>query len=140
MISKIGTNYKGGIFEFRSVQFLINSKNFDKDLKEQVIRTITPSLKENLVTESSKWNGFNLNPTNIINSPSSPFVEIIGTEILQQNLLYDINNQLEDGSWPLNWSWEDIDPIGWKIAEREWKGHMTILKLKLFKEFNLIEN
>ncbi len=138
-LKRIDISFEGNFYEFRNIQFLVNSRNFDKNLKKKIIEKISPILKEKVVTDDSEWAGFNLNPTNIVFTNSSPFIEVIGVDLLKRNLEFDINNQQEDGSWPLNWSWEEIDPIGWKIAEREWKGHMTLIKLKIFKEFNLIK-
>ena len=127
----------------------ISSTQFERELDfymsqasqrgQQIPEFMLPKLKNDIVKDSKKWGGFNLNPTNVINHTKSPFIEVIGFTLLEKNLEYDIKNQQKDGSWPLNWSWREVDPEKWKIAEREWKGHITLIKLKLFKEFNLIE-
>jgi hypothetical protein len=53
-------------------------------------------------------------------------------------LEYDIQNQKEDGSWALNWSWADIDEQLWSEAEKEWKAVKTLEKLLVFKAFNYL--
>lgn len=138
-IDRIETNIKPSVYDIRSCQFLINSKNLDNNVRSHIIEVISPIIKKNIIQNKEKWNGVDFNPTNIIHSPSSPFIDIIGRELLNENLEFDIKNQLEDGSWPLNWSWEEIDPEAWKLADLEWRGHMTLIKLKLFKEFDNIE-
>lgn len=46
-----------------------------------------------------------------------------------------INEQLPDGTWPLDWSWEKKDPVNWKIAEREWKAHLAIRLLSSLEAY-----
>lgn len=50
----------------------------------------------------------------------------IDPQLIEANLKYDIELQLADGTWSLDWSWEQDDPEAWKIAEKEWKAHLTI--------------
>ena len=54
----------------------------------------------------------------------------IDPQLIEANLKYDIEQQLDDGTWSLDWSWEQDDPEAWKVAEKEWKAHLAIGKLK----------
>jgi hypothetical protein len=63
-------------------------------------------------------------------TPQSAMTGCIDRQFIGANLEYDIEQQLDDGIWSLDWSWQQIDPEAWKVAEKEWKVHLTIGKLE----------
>jgi hypothetical protein len=58
---------------------------------------------------------------------------------LQRNLDFEIANQDPDGSWGPSWSWKDRFPEAWAIAEREWRGVLTLETLISLRAYSRIE-
>ena len=71
-----------------------------------------------------------VSPLNMAPTPQSAMTRYIDRQLIGANLEYDIEQQLADGAWPLDWSWQQDDPEAWKVAEKEWKAHLTIGKLE----------
>jgi hypothetical protein len=38
----------------------------------------------------------------------------------------------------LTWSWEERNPAAWKLAEKEWRGVVTLETLQTLKAFHRI--
>jgi hypothetical protein len=74
----------------------------------------------------------------VISSPQSPFASRFTQEI-SLNLDFEIESQQADGYWSPTWSWGDAFPKVWEIAQREWKGILTLQKLRLLKVFDRLE-
>jgi hypothetical protein len=77
-------------------------------------------------------------PLDIVRHPGDIFEDAVGEDLIQKNFEYDIQSQLEDGSWALNWSWAAIDKIIWAEAEKEWKGVIALEKLLVFRAFHYL--
>ncbi|MET3698230.1 hypothetical protein SAMN05877753_10885 [Bacillus oleivorans] len=99
-------------------------------LQKSVRLTVSPDPKD--------WGGYAATPLHIVISPSSAFYKELQEEV-EVNLDFEIKTINEDGSWKPNWSWFGQYEEEWKQAEREWAGHLTVMKLKTLKEFNRIE-
>ena len=54
------------------------------------------------------------------------------------NLDYIIPTQKSDGGWGLTWSWEERNPTAWKLAEKEWRGVVTLETLQTLEAFRRI--
>ncbi len=116
-------------YEFRNYLAILEVPGNHRDA---IIDKLRPILLNSLNMDPMEWTGFEMNPCNVIVSKNSPFIDIVP---LDDNLDFDIFNQMNAGSWPINWSWEKVDPIGWKQADLAWRGIITLKKLLLFKEF-----
>ncbi|MFX0114963.1 MAG: hypothetical protein ACFFB3_10485 [Candidatus Hodarchaeota archaeon] len=58
---------------------------------------------------------------------------------IQQNLDFEIQNQNDDGLWSPTWIWGNHWKDEWKIAEREWKGILTLAMLRSIRDFDRIK-
>ena len=86
-----------------------------------------------------EWRNYSLKPLAVAPSPASPFTENFGPEIAA-NLDYEISQQGPDGAWAPNWTWFDGKyPAEWAVAEREWKGILTVRMLRLLQAYGRLE-
>lgn len=122
-------------YDFRNFLNLLERDTLESDYRERVISLLTPKIQPSLDTMPINWSGYSFNPCNIIHSPQSPFLKEVG-DLMEHNLDFDIANQMSVGSWPLNWSWADRDPQGWKAADLAWRGIISLQKLLLFRAFD----
>ena len=88
--------------------------------------------------DAKQWSSYNVKPLTFVHTPQSPLYtgpqEVIGA-----NLDYIISTQKADGGWGLTWSWEDRNPAAWKVAEKEWRGAVTLENLQTLAAFHRIE-
>ena len=68
--------------------------------------------------------------------PDTPWSQALDPAELQANLDELIERQLDDGSWPLTWSWDFIDAQAWAQAERDWKGLLIFNHLSSLKAYD----
>jgi hypothetical protein len=100
-----------------------------------------PKLKSVLtvvvVQDAKQWSSYNVKPLTFVHSPQSPLYtgpqEVVGV-----NLDYIISTQKPDGGWDLTWSWEERNPAAWKLAEKEWRGVVTLENLQTLAAFHRI--
>jgi hypothetical protein len=90
-----------------------------------------------VVQDAKQWSSYNVKPLTFVHSPQSPFYtgpqEVVGA-----NLDYIISTQKADGGWGLTWSWEERNPAAWKLAEKEWRGVVTLENLQTLTAFHRI--
>jgi hypothetical protein len=84
------------------------------------------------------WRDYNLQPLDAVTSPDSFLVPAVDGAVLDTNLDYLIDQQSADGSWPLTWTWADVDERAWYLAEREWKGHFIIERITTLRSFGRV--
>ena len=89
--------------------------------------------------DPSMWTEYNMRPLWITPRPDSDLFSALDPTSIEANLDYEIEEQLDDGSWPLTWSWEFIDADAWAQAEKDWKGHHTVRKLMTFKAYGRLD-
>ena len=90
-----------------------------------------------VVQDTKQWNSYNLKPLTFVHSPRSPLYTGM-EEAAAANLDYIISAQKSDGGWGLTWSWEDRNPAAWKLAEKEWRGVVTLEALQTLEAFRRI--
>lgn len=103
------------------------------------VQKLRAALATGIVRDPRKWSTYGIQPLSFILSPDSPFYPGLEKEV-DLNLDYLIQTQKADGGWMLNWSWEQNDPAAWKIAEREWRGVLTLEKLERLEGFRRIRH
>ena len=106
-----------------------------EDVRELILPRIKKAADRLVARDPQQWRQYGLKPIDIIRSPDSPFIQGLEREI-DLNLDFEIERQTEDGSWPPAWSWDDLHPEIWPIAECEWKGVLTLHTLKVLRDFN----
>jgi hypothetical protein len=60
-------------------------------------------------------------------------------DIVPDHLDYLITTQSDDGAWRPTWNWVDRYPEAWKVAEREWRGIVTLQTLLALNAYGRID-
>ena len=71
----------------------------------------------------------------MISYPDSIYTDFF-SDVLEQNFVFRINRQNDDGSWSPNWSWGGEFPAAWKSVETEIKVELTLGFLTQLKQFD----
>jgi hypothetical protein len=104
----------------------------------EALRKLKSVLTVVIVEDAKQWSSYNVKPLTFVHSPQSPLYtgpqEVVGA-----NLDYIISTQKADGAWGLTWSWEARNPAAWKVAEKEWRGVVTLENLQTLAAFHRIE-
>jgi len=90
-----------------------------------------------VVRDPRKWGTYNIQPLTFVHSPDSPLYADLA-DAIPANLDYIISAQQNDGGWGLTWSWENVDPMAWKAAKKEWRGVVTLEDLERLDSFRRI--
>lgn len=103
--------------------------------QEKILELLTPAVLRVVETNPEKWSGYTSRPLELVDSPESPYYEML-REAVEVNLDYLIQRQQEDGTWSVFWSWgEDSDGEAWQISRREWQGYLIVKNLTSFAAF-----
>jgi hypothetical protein len=108
-----------------------------KDQSADAIQKLRGVLATVVVQDPRQWNAYNVKPLTFVHTPESPLYAK-PEEAVAANLNYIISTQKADGGWELTWSWEERDPVAWKLAEKEWRGVVTLENLERLKAFHRI--
>jgi hypothetical protein len=101
------------------------------------VQKLRSVLAKVVVEDREKWNSYNVKPLTFVHTPESPLYA--GPQkAVSANLDYLISTQQADGGWALTWSWEERDPAAWKVAEKEWRGVVTLENLETLESFHRI--
>lgn len=125
----------GWIFDLWSYLGLMNSNGLPKSYQEIILEKLQRVIPLHITRDPKNWTMMSVSPLNMAPSSDSPMASVIDTDLIHVNLDHDIETQLPDGTWTLDWSWEQDNPEAWKIAEKEWKAHLAIAKLRTLKAF-----
>lgn len=117
--------------------FATSLKGFDKN---RVISKLSKSASTAVQSDPSQWTDYNLKPLAVAPAPDSPLALVLDRQSIDDNLNHEISRQLEDGSWPLSWSWDFVDEAAWNQAEKDWKGHHIVQILKTLQAYDRVEN
>jgi hypothetical protein len=120
----------GWIFDLWSYLGLMNSEHLPMLFHQQLFEKLRRVIPTKISTNPKDWTMMSVSPLNMAPTPQSAMSMYIDPQLIEANLKYDIEQQLDDGTWSLDWSWEQDDPEAWKVAEKEWKAHLAIGKLK----------
>jgi len=101
----------------------------------EAVRKLKGVLTVVVVQDAKQWSSYNVKPLSFVHSPQSPLYTV-PQEVVGANLDYIISTQKPDGGWGLTWSWEERNPPAWKLAEKEWRGVMTLENLQTLGAFH----
>ncbi len=117
---------------------LAEAANLPHLVRNRIVSKLSQVIRKSVVVDPAKWGEYCLKPLDIAPHPNSLLVHAIALKHIEAQLFYEIENQESDGSWRLPWSWGELDPVAWAMAEREWKGHETVHKLRILRDWGRI--
>jgi hypothetical protein len=106
-------------------------------IRDRLLGELARLLDTVLCRDPGKWPAYTLRPTQVAESPSSPFSPAL-SDILPANLDWEIEQQQPDGSWLPNWDWGGQFPEDWERARLEWAGWITVEKLLVLARYDRI--
>ena len=102
------------------------------ELRDKLRRSIHSLIE----TDTQKWGAYVCRPSQFIRSRQSGYYAD-NREIAEFECGFIASTQLEDGSWPVTWSWSDF-PEEWAVAKNWWKGQIILENLLYLKGFEKI--
>lgn len=98
-------------------------------LQEKLIEQVKYSITKN----TDEWNtSYCCKPSQFINSTDSIFYKD-NKQLADYECDFIVQNQMEDGSWNIPWSWE-MYPEEWAISKNWWKSNMIINNMLYLKK------
>lgn len=125
-------------FDAISYLMLLQAQNLSDRYNEELQAKLEKTAKEIVSQNPEKWTEFAIKPLWLAPAPHAPLAAVLW-DAAQENLDFEIDHQNEDGSWSPLWSWGDADPENWKMAEREWKGVLTLAMLRTLRDYGRIQ-
>lgn len=125
-----------GMHDLLSYSRLLATPELDPDLAGSMAYRLMPMAAQTVERDPALWTGYCLKPLDLAPDPDAPLAPAVDPAEVQANLDFEIGRQLEDGSWPLPWSWADMAPEAWARAERDWKGTRAVDNLLVFRTNN----
>jgi hypothetical protein len=97
---------------------LYHTPDLPQAIKEPLAQHLPDVIQRLVANDPTAWAGYNLRPYAVIESLEDEFYPLVATS-LPESLLYLINEQEADGSWPLTWDWGKDGHSDWAIAEKD---------------------
>jgi len=117
---------------------LLETPGLPEETYQGLLDKLLRALPRTVTLDPAQWGDYNLKPLDVVQSPDSPLVAAFDPALLETNLDYDIERGPADGVWGPTWSWDFVDADAWAAAEREYKGILTLRKLKTLRAFDRI--
>ncbi len=96
---------------------LFHLEEMEQVLREKIVMAITE--------DTSTWkNCYVCKPSQFIRSKESVYYKTLA-EIAEYECKFIESNQLEDGTWSVNWAWDDCQEE-WHLAKNWWKADIII--------------
>jgi hypothetical protein len=97
-----------------------------------------PAIVRSVVSmKEEAWSGYALRPYGVLEGLDDEFFPMVA-DALPASLVYLVNEQVKDGSWPLTWNWGDTYPDVWPIAEKEWKSIVTLDNIRFLQSLGAV--
>lgn len=103
--------------------------------KETVYEKLKRCIPQVIGKSEKDWEEYSATPLTFIDSPKSPYLEVVDNSLIEKNLDYLINKQEDKGNWAPNWDWFGNYEEDWPKARDEWKGILTLNNLRILREF-----
>lgn len=115
--------------DLQCLTVLAESEHLPATIRDQVRVQVTRWAPEVVVPDPGRWAEYTLQPLQLVRRPDSFVAAALDPELISTNLDYWVDLQQPDGSWPLTWSWAQVDADAWARAEVEWRGFHVVERL-----------
>lgn len=123
---------------FLCCQRLVDSPGLPSNVAVDLQRWLLRMADTAVATDPAAWSGYVLLPLQVAPNRTAP-MGIPLAHVLGANLDFVIDNQAENGSWAPSWSWFGAYPESWPLAEREWRGVLTLERLEWLHAYDRVE-
>jgi hypothetical protein len=106
-------------------------------VQEPLVQHLPAIVRSVVSMEEEAWSGYVLRPYGVLENLDDEFLSIVA-DALPVSLVYLVNEQYEDGSWPLTWNWGDTYPDVWPVAEKEWKSIVTLDNIRFLQSLGAV--
>lgn len=117
---------------------LLETDGLPREHFESILDKLRRALPHSVETDPSKWPEYGFQPLQAVYFPGSALAGVFEQDLIDANLDYFIDQQQPDGSWAPSWSWDFVDADAWAAAEREWRGILTLRKLRTLRAYDRI--
>ena len=124
--------------EMTCLAHFAETENIPNNIRDTLHAKLAESAPDVILIDPAKWHEYGLTPGAAAPTPHSALVPHIPAQAMQAYLDYEIKTQQEDGSWPVTWSWEVLDPDAWAEAKKAWQSVITLEKLLLLNHWGRI--
>lgn len=116
----------------RMTQYCRKAGLADELSMNEVEKILQQKANKVLAWNRDTWiNGYVCKPSNFFMDKQN-FLYHSFKELAEYECEFIKNAQRADGTWPINWRWED-DLAQWHIAENWWKAHLIIMNLRFLQ-------
>ncbi len=118
---------------------LASVDNVPAQTRARLIETLLQDVQGSVATTQADFGGYQLLPLDVASRPDAPLAATVDRAAVDAQLDYLIATQLDDGSWPVPWSWATVDQAAWARAERDWKGQIVVNRLRTLAAYGRME-
>ena len=105
--------------EFRAVSALAETPDLPDEQRDVVRTHALRQVARSVEFDPDRWGEYRLQPLDVLPTPDSYLAEAIDAAAVERNLDFWVRTMRPDGSWPLTWSWAEVDADAWARAERD---------------------
>jgi len=117
---------------------LSESDGLSDKQRSQVEARVRRAIPATVVQEPAQWAQYGLTPLQVAPTPDARFADRLDPQAIAAQLDWWLETQLEEGVWPLPWSWAQVDPEAWAEAEREWQSRLLVERLATLAAYGRI--
>jgi hypothetical protein len=121
--------------DLTSAELFAQARHLPEQMRRRAVAAMRRAAGRLVANDPQAWTEYRLQPLDVVQTPDSVLAPAVAPASVAANLDYVLQQQLPDGSWPLTWTWVDVDPQAWQSAEREWKGVVTLYRLRNLRAY-----
>lgn len=106
-------------------------------ISDEIVAAMRRRILENTCFDASKYNEYYFNPLDFVSSPDSVWYDDVKHGI-EQTFDFWLDNINEEGVWTPNFSWGIDSDVSRQVTEN-WKGYLTVKRVKILLNFGRIE-
>ncbi|WP_144128131.1 hypothetical protein [Catellatospora sichuanensis] len=124
--------------DLTAAELFAQARNLPEVARLRAIAAMRSAAARLVENKPEAWTEYLLQPLDVARTPDSPLAPAVEQASIAANLDYVLGRQLPDGSWPLTWSWADVDAQAWLLAEREAKGLVAVERLLTLRAYGRV--
>jgi hypothetical protein len=117
---------------------LADAPGIRPEWRARLAARLIPLARAHVTRDPAQWSTYSTPPLRLAPAPRSLLAAAVA-DIVPDQLDYLITIQPDDGAWRPTWNWGDRYPEAWKVAEREWRGIVTLQTLLALNAYGRID-